>query len=202
MKVDLHVHIKKLSRCAKMDIISLVPHLLAHKIYGVAPLDHHYFTSDEDIKEIKAISDKITVFKATELSIRGPKGNREDVILISSIAPTFKLRKAKGPELTDFINKTDALTILAHPYRRRDFVDFNWDWFIPDAVEIWSTHIEEKNRDKIRALANHHGMQTVVTSDAHRSKHLGKYYIEVPDGVQTCEELKWIIKTNRYTLPI
>ena len=201
MKVDLHVHIKKLSRCAKMDIQRLVPHLLAYKIYGVAPLDHYYFTSDEDVKEIHDISDKITVFKATELSYRGPRGNKEDIILISSTTPPFELKKMTKSELEVFIRKTDALTILAHPYRRRDFVDFDWEWFTPDAVEISSIHIEEKNRDKIRNLANHHGIQTVVTSDAHRSKHLGKYYIEIPDGIQTCEELKWTIKTNRYTLP-
>lgn len=201
MKIDLHVHIKRLSRCAKMDIDSLVPQLLAHKIYGVSPFDHHYFTTDADIEAIHKISDKITVFKGTEINIRGPQGHIEDYILISSTLPTFNLKSFNGWDLVDFIKKYDALIILAHPFRHRDFVDFDWTWFTPDAVEISSTHIDIKNKDKINDLAKLHGMKTIISSDAHKSKQLGGYYTEVPDGIKTCEELKWIIKTNRLLLP-
>lgn len=202
MKVDLHVHIKKLSRCARMDIASMVPHILAYKIYGVAPLDHHYFTSDEDVEEIRKISDKVVVFKAVEIDFRGPRGNREDFILLSSKTPQFDLGKFPLAELVNFIHENDAMTILAHPFRHRDYVDFNWDLFTPDAVEILSNHIKEENRDKIRDLAKRYGMKTIVTSDAHRKRQLGPYYTEIPDEVRTCEELKWIIKTNRYSIPI
>lgn len=202
MKIDLHVHIKRLSRCAKMDIDSLVPQLLANKIYGVSPFDHNYFTADSDIDAIHKISDKITVFKGTEINIRGPSGHIEDFILISSATPKFTLKGFTIWELVDFINKNDALIFLAHPYRRRDKVDFNWEWFIPDAVEVYSTHIDAAHRNTIMDLANKYGMKPIVTSDAHKSREIGKFYTEIPDGIKTCEELKWIIKTNRYLLPI
>lgn len=202
MKIDLHVHIKKLSRCAKMGIEDLVPKLLEHNISGVSPFDHKYFTSDEDISEIRHRSHKITVFKGTEINIRGPKGNIEDFVLISSQTPNFNIANFEIEELIKFQKESDALTILAHPYRRRDFVDFNFDWFLPDAVEIWSTHIIPENRDKIRELGRLYGMMPIVNSDAHKAKEIGEHYTEVPDGIQTCEELKWIIKTNRYHLKI
>jgi hypothetical protein len=203
VKIDLHVHIKRLSKCAKMEISSLVPQLLANNIYGVCPFDHNYYTKDSDIAEIQNISDKITVFKGTEINIKGPQGNKEDYLLISSVTPQFDLKNFEIWELVDFINKNDALTVLANPFRRRDIVDFNFGWFVPDAVEIFSTHIKVENREKIKDLANKYGMKLIVNSDAHKSKQIGQHYFtEIPDGVKTCEELKWIIKTNRYLLPI
>jgi histidinol phosphatase-like PHP family hydrolase len=202
MKIDLHVHIKRLSRCAKMDIPDLVPKLLSHNIHGVCPLDHHYWTTNTDINEIQKLSKDITVFKGTEINIRGPQGCIEDFILISSKDPLFLLKQFTLWELLDFIQKSDALIFLAHPFRHRDFVDFNWSWFTPDAVEIYSTHTNIEHREKIKDLANKHGLRPIVTSDAHKDKHIGPYYTEIPDGVKTCEELKWIIKTGRYHLPI
>lgn len=202
MKIDLHVHIKRLSRCAKMDINSLVPQLLTNNICGVSPFDHHYFTKDSDVSEIRHMSHKITVFKGAEINIRGPHGHIEDFILISSVTPQFDLKNFTIQELVDFIKKNDAFTFLAHPYRRIDNVDFDWNWFVPDAIEVFSTHIKPENMQKINDLAYKYGMQTIITSDAHKSRDIGKYYIEIPDGVTTCEELKWIIKTNRYVLPI
>jgi len=202
MKIDLHIHLKRLSKCAKMDINALVPQLIANQIYGVSPFDHNYFTKDSDIKEIQSLSNKITVFKGTEINVRGPKGNKEDFILISSVEPQFDLKHFDIWELVEFINKNDALTILAHPFRRRDFVDFNFGFFVPDAVEIYSTHIKIENREKIKDLAKKYGMATIINSDAHKSKQIGPYYTEIPDGVKTCEDLKWIIKTKRYLLPI
>lgn len=200
MKIDLHVHVKKLSRCARTTIPQLVEQLTSHGILGVSAFDHYYFTSQADIDEIHSFNKDITVFRGTEIHIRGPYGKKEDFVLISSKEPIFDLRHPTLIGVLDYIHNNDVLTILAHPFRRRDYVDFDFSSFRPDCVEIRSTHIKDENNIKILNLASQYGMRPITNSDAHKPNELGKFYTEIPDGITTCEELKYIIQTNRYIL--
>ena len=203
MKIDLHIHVKKTSRCAKLTFPLLVPTLKAKGISGACIFDHFYYTTDADIETVRQLDASITVFKGTEISVKGRNGNREDFVIVSSIVPKSDFRHSdisNLDELTKYLKDSDALTILAHPFRRRDFVDFDFDVFVPDCVEISSCHIVEENRQKIKDLSSKYGMRAIVTSDSHKAKTLGQYYTEIPDGIKTCEELKYILKSGRYLI--
>lgn len=203
MKIDLHIHVKKTSKCAKLTFPILIPSLKEKGIHGASIFDHFYFTTDEDVETVRQLDASITVFKGMEISIKGKGGNREDFVLVSSMAPKTDFRHSdisNLKELMDYLKESDALTILAHPFRRRDFVDFDFNTFVPDCVEIASIHVAKENQQKITDLAKQYGMRSIATSDSHKVKSVGSYYTEIPDGVKTCEELKYILKSGRYLI--
>lgn len=203
MKIDLHLHIKRNSRCAKMEIPDAVQTLTNHNITGFSLFDHYYFTKDKDIQQIKDINPLLTVFKGTEINIRGQKGKNEDFVIISDVEPPTSTMTKREFILSDFLiylkDNPDTIVILAHPFRRHDFVDFDFS-FPLDCIEIRSTHINDINKDKILDFAFQHGIGLIVNSDAHKIGHIGEYFTEIPDGITTCSELKCCLETKRYKI--
>jgi histidinol phosphatase-like PHP family hydrolase len=211
MLVDLHVHIKKKSRCAKHDHIEMAVKARDVGLDGVVLLDHHYYLEDKELQEAQEASG-IKIFRGIELTVKvredatcGIFGGANDVVLISPVNPTFDcgdyhkpISNSKMPDLIRFAQDNDALTILAHPFRKDHPVVI--DPFGLDCVEIASKNTSPENRSDIVDLAEHYGLKCVATSDAHRTRQLGNYCIDLDYDVENEVELSRAVKNGRFTL--
>ena len=173
-------------------------------IDGIVILDHQYHATEQDVEACREVSG-VTVFRGMELSIKNDQREKEDIIIVSSHTPAFDYSKglhvSKLDKLKEYVDRTMALTILAHPYRRRDHLVFDpGKEFRPDCVEIASTHIKKQNRPKIYQLAKQHGMHMVSVSDAHKTKHIGEYCIDLMNDVKTEDELIGAVRSYEYIL--
>ena len=127
--------------------------------------------------------------KVREDAICGLNGGANDVVLISPVNPTFDcgdyhkpISGKKMPDLIQFSKDNGGLTVLAHPFRRDKPVAIDPSGI--DCIEIASKSTSPKNRDKILQFAEHYGMKCVATSDAHRTRHLGNYCINLDYDVE------------------
>lgn len=196
MKIDLHVHIKRTSRCAKEEIDVMAQSALSKGLNGIVVFDHNYQSTAEEC--MKYSTKEIKVFRGIEMNVMD-----EDVVIISShnidFAPKYKEKITDLKMLQDWIEKTESLLILAHPYRRHDItIDFNI--LKPHAVEIASRHIIRENREKIHVLSKKYRMNCVSVSDAHKSNQLGGFCIDTDYDVNNEEELINCVKNGRFTL--
>ena len=101
--------------------------------------------------------------------------------------------------LSNWINETNSLAILAHPFRRHD-ISFDLNVFRPQAIELASRHVVRDNRDKIAIVAKQFNMKAISVSDAHKSSQLGGFCINTDYDVNNEQELIEVVKCGRFTL--
>lgn len=198
MKIDLHVHIHRTSRCAKASIEDMAKAALSLGIDGIVVLDHNYQSTEDECKKAEILFPEIKIFRGIEMNVWD-----EDVVIISSktitFAPQYKQKFKDISYLSKWIKDTNSLLILAHPYRRHEHISFDMDILRPHAVEIAGRHVNIKNRGKIAILSERYGMNHVSVSDAHKPKQLGGFCIKTDYSPSNEQELIDIIKSGSYT---
>ena len=198
MKIDLHVHIHRTSRCARCEIDEMAQAALNVGLDGIVVLDHNYHATREECDKCMAKFPKLKVFRGAELCF-----NNDDLVLISEntihFLPPYQQKMHDTDQMSEWSHSPSNLVILAHPYRRRDQISWNLNKFCPHAIEIGSNHIRKENRPKINQLAMEFEMNTVAVSDAHKTRHLGGYCVDVNVAVDNEMELCRAIKNGWYT---
>ena len=198
MKIDLHVHIHRTSRCAKEEPEQMAKQALSCGINGLVIFDHNYQSTKEECQKTEELVKGVKLFRGIELNVC-----EDDVVIISShtipFAPKYKEKVTDLKMLADWINKTDSLAILAHPFRRHD-VSFDFGIFKPHATELASRHVVRENRDKIAEMAKRFDMKVVSVSDAHKASQLGGFCINTDYDVNNEQELIEVVKCGKFTL--
>lgn len=198
MKIDLHVHIKRTSHCARCEIDEMAKAALNVGLDAIVVLDHNYQATLEECNRVMSVIPKIKIFRGAELNL-----NNDDLVLISTepmnFMPAYKQRFHDIEFMNEWAKMAGNLAILAHPYRRRDSISWDLNKFCPHAIEIGSNHIVKENRLKINKLATEFKMNTVAVSDAHKTRHLGGYCIETERVVNNEMDLCHVIKNGFYT---
>ena len=198
MKIDLHVHIHRTSRCARAEPDEMGKAAKAKGLDGIVILDHNYFATEED--RLKARESGIWAFRGMEINVCD-----DDVVIISPVAPDFTLRykeKVTGKDLdkvAEWVYRVGALAILAHPFRRKDTISFDLSRFRCHAIEAVGRHVDVKNRAKIVELAKSFDMQLVSVSDAHKTRQLGGFCIDTALSVADERDLIKTIKAGNFT---
>jgi predicted metal-dependent phosphoesterase TrpH len=213
VKIDLHVHIKKTSRCAKMDARDAIGAAINAKIDGLALLDHHYHVTPDDFAAAIAefSSEKYEgakvprIFRAAELTVvNRDNGGRDDLVLIGDEPFGFPIpRPMDVSELAavrEYLDRHGGFCFWAHPFRKRQTYAFDLTKFIPDGVEVASPHTDMLQRARIMQLIHKHGMAPLSTSDSHKTRSIGKYYIDLDEDAENAKELALRIKSRMYTL--
>ena len=200
MKIDLHVHMKKISSCAKETGEQMAQAALERGIKGIVLLDHNYQTTKEECVQIEASVPGIKVFRGLELNVAA-----EHVVIVSSHVVDFPLpeytkRMLDFKTLSEWINKTNSLAILAHPFRYHDDITIDFEQFRPQAIELVGRHVKREHRERIAGVAKQYGMAVVSVSDSHKGKQLGGYCIETDNDVASEEDLIDSVCYGKYTL--
>ena len=192
MKIDLHVHIHRTSRCAKEEPEQMAKQALNCGIKGLVIFDHNYQSTKEECEKAEYLIPGIKLFRGIELNVCG-----DDVVIVSDttidFAPKYKEKVTDIKKLANWVYQTNSLAILAHPFRRHD-ISFDLNVFRPHAIELASRHIVRENREKIAGVAKEFGMKMVSVSDAHKAGQLGGYCIDTDYDVSNEQELINVVK--------
>lgn len=207
MRVDLHVHINRTSRCARHEPMEMAKRAKEVGLDGIVVFDHHYYSKDDDFDGVFQETG-VRLFHGIELTYKTPNGNN-DVVLISKRCPTFDIGAYRKPipakevsDLREFALRGDCLIVLAHPFGHwKDqpvYIDVKEAGV--DAIEIASKNISSDTRGRIRDFAVKNNLRCVAVSDAHRTRHLGQWCIELDRDVMYEPELAAEVKSGRYKI--
>ena len=198
MKVDLHVHVHRTSRCAREDIEPMAQKMKELGITGMVALDHNYQTTKEECSAVEKAIGGVRIYRGVEVNVCD-----DDVVIVSDqtmdFLPPYKSSLTDLDKLQKWVTETDSLAILAHPFRWHD-ISFDLNRFRPHAVEIASRHVPVINRLKILGVARKYGMLLVSTSDAHKSRQLGGFCIDLDNFATDERGLIKEVKSGKYTL--
>jgi hypothetical protein len=206
MKVDLHVHIHATSRCAKQSHIDAAITAKKHGLDAIAILDHHYYPTDLQRIEAEAASG-VRVFLANEICVR-MNGGKNDIVLVSEKKPDFDtgeyhkraIGEAGMDQIMQFCKETTAFWFLAHPFRRGKPIFIDLGRYTPDAIELASRNTPVVKRQDIIKTADQYNIPCIATSDAHKTRQLGGFCIELDEYAGTNGLLKKAIKEKRFSL--
>jgi len=198
MKIDLHVHVHRTSRCAKEDIEPMAQKIKECGLTGMVALDHNYQTTKEECEAAERSLGGVRIFRGTEVNVF-----QDDVVIISdktiNFLPPYKSSLTDLDALSKWVEETGSLAILAHPFRWHN-ISFDLNKFRPHAVEIASRHVNVANRFRIHKFAKEYGMVVVAASDAHKGRQIGGYCIDLDNYVGNEKDLIREVKSGKFTL--
>lgn len=198
MKLDLHVHIKRNSSCAKQEPHQVIDEATANGIDGLVLLDHKYHVTEEDLPK-----SNIKLFRGAEVHIKNKKRNIADHVIIVTkrkIPFPLKLDSNDVHHLENF-KRSDTLIFLAHPFRKSNIFAFDLTKFSPDAIEILSPNTPKESMGLIESIGFSYNMKFLSCSDSHKPGRIGKWYIDTQKfDVYTYEDLVKVVKSGLYEL--
>ena len=205
MKIDLHCHTSEYSHCANSSAEQVILAAADRKIDAVVITDHHHHLTAEESERLNALTESVRVFRGAEFSIQhyGLDGvNWNDLLVITDTPCDFldPISTTTMESLVEFIELTEALTILAHPFRYRPEPVWDLRQFRPDAVEVYSANVPAEHRDDIRALARKNNLQLVAATDTHQAKDVGTFFVELDTPVETERELARAIRAGAFRM--
>jgi len=198
MRVDLHTHTYEYSRCAFSDEKSQIQAAIDLGLDGMVITDHNSQRSELRLKKLNEQYAPFKIFTGTEISLMD---SGEDILAIG--VPDLSGMDSyawKYAELYEFVRERDGFIALPHPYRYENNVRTNVFGYKPDAIEIRSVNINQRNTTAIQALADSLGVRTIATSDSHHVSTIGMYHIILQNKVSTDAELVQELKNGRYEL--
>ena len=196
MKIDLHVHSYERSGCAISSEKDQIEAAIAKGLDGIAFTDH---ASQRSKFHIDLLNEKYAPFKIfTGVEVEAYDAGEH--ILVLGVPDMEKACEYHWtyPELYTFVRERDGYMAMAHLYRYVNYVQSDVYQYVPDALEAYSANINARNTPAIQALADELGVKTIVTSDAHSTKQVGMYYVELHKKVQTDAELVQELINGRY----
>jgi len=187
MKVDLHVHINRASRCARQEPEEAAKEAVKQGIDAIAMLDHHYYPTANDLEKARQAAPELIILRAMEITVQGNGGSNDIVLVCPKCPPNIGFHKDKVPEsqlpeIGKFLQKNGGFSILAHPFRKHKPIYVDICECTPDCIEIASRSTPLERRNNIAEIALLHKMVCVSSSDAHKTYHIGKYCIEFDGG--------------------
>jgi len=203
VKIDLHCHTAEHSNCSKVYAEDLVRKSCKRGLDGIVITDHHHQLSISEWSRLQLAVPGIKIFRGVEICVPRPdKGECEDIVVVTDepCEEIMSLDEEDVSYVTDFVERTGALTILAHPFRYHRSLAFDLGEFCPDAIEIASLNTEPTNHERVLALAADSGMKPVACSDAHSLRDAAMFCIELDSPVDTALELADAVRSGTYTI--
>lgn len=172
MLIDLHVHIKRTSGCAKAPAENIGKAAAKAGLRGIAILDHNYHATEEDCQIIVERSGgSVVPYRGCEISIRE---GRHHIVCITTAKIDIRL-PCSWQTYVDWYRSNEAVTILAHPFKNTPTILLNIDIGGIDAIEYTSPKAPLDNRQRVYDVAIPRFWKMVANSDAHRMKDLGSF---------------------------
>jgi len=203
VKIDLHCHTAEHSHCSKVYAEDLLRKSRQRGLDGIVITDHHHLMTVAEWSRLQLAVPGIKIFRGVEVCVPRPdKSDCEDIVIVTDepCEEVMSLDAEDVDHVADFVERTGALTILAHPFRYHQGVSIDLSVFRPDAVEIASLNTEPRHHEHVLELAAESGMNLVACSDAHSLRDAAMFCIELDDFVETSAELAAAVRSGAYTI--
>lgn len=198
-KIDLHVHTNEYSSCSIATPEELIESAIRKNIDGLVFTEHDKLFSDRRLKELNERYAPFKIFSGIEISIEDDKNNIEHVVVLGVHDNTIEERKWDYAGLYNFVKEHNGIIILAHPYRYRDFVICNVENYPPDAIEIFSSNLDNEKLEKRLELCRLTGASRVTNSDGHSVDKVAIYYNLFDKTPENEKELIDMFRNREYT---
>jgi histidinol phosphatase-like PHP family hydrolase len=193
VKIDLHVHTKERSPCAKDSDEEMIRAAIDRGLDGLAFTDHGRLVPRQRLSELDEQYAPFCVFGGIELSISG-----EDLLVLGLDDSVLEEYEWTYPELHAFVLGQGGYLVLAHPFRFRDTVDVDIETYPPDAIELHSMNIRASDEGRICALAERLNLRLLCNSDAHRALDIGRFFNVLPRAPQDSAGLVEILQVDDF----
>lgn len=178
MKADLHVH-SNFSNDGKSTVDEIIDRAIEIGFGCVAITDHNSFEAYGMAKD----NGKIIVVPGIEVS------SKEGHILAYGISKDIP-RGMTIKETIDAIHEAGGYAFAAHPYRwwsglgEKNVLENEFD-----GIEARNARSTSSGNRRSVSLASKMGKPISAGSDAHTPDHIGDGYVELPDGLNTWEDV-------------
>ncbi len=188
MKADLHVH-TMFSNDGETTMEELLDYAERKGIGCVAVTDHNEFRAFAELEG----NGRIIVIPAEEVS----SADGHIVALgIDRLIPRDRSIK----ETIDLIHEAGGYAFAAHPYRWWSGLGEKNTLENPfDGVEALNGRSVRRSNRRSEALAKRVGKPMTAGSDAHTPDHIGDGYVELPDGLETWQEVVACVMASECT---
>jgi predicted metal-dependent phosphoesterase TrpH len=194
MKVDLHVHTKERSQCAKASALEQVQTAIAAGLDVIALTDHGQLAPAEEVSRFNTEYAPFRILDGIELTVGG-----EDIVVLGLRDPSLVTGKWDYPSLHRFVRAQGGVLVLAHPFRYRPNIAIPVQEFPPDAIEVCSGSTPRHAEEQIVAVAQSLAIPVISNSDAHTTETLGRHYNVLDMEARNARELLDLIKAGMFT---
>lgn len=171
MKVDLHVHTKERSACAKASEEEQIQAAITAGLDAIFVTDHWQLVPEARLSELNHQYAPFRVYGGIEITVEG-----EDVLVLGVREKALENWNGTYPDLVQFVRQRGGFLVIAHPYRYHPGIPLPLEEFPPDAIEVYSPNTPPTVEGEIRVIANQLGISLLSDSDAHTSQRIGMNY--------------------------
>ncbi len=189
MKIDLHVHTSERSGCARIGEESQIQAARSAGLQGLAITDHNQLVPASRLAELNQKYAPFRIFTGIEVD-----AEREHWLVLGVHDTLLERPGWQYPELRDFVHWKGGFIALAHPFRHTNEIRADIDRYPPDGIEIKSFNTPEQRAAEIRAIAERYGLALLENTDAHFEGQVGKYYNELPEGINDDRDLMKVLR--------
>jgi hypothetical protein len=189
MKIDLHVHARERSACAKEGEESQIRAAIAAGLDGIAFTDHHLLVGRDRLEALRKRYAPFKIYTGIEIT-----ADHEDWLVIGVFDPRLESDRWSYPNLRRLVRELDGFIALAHPFRRQHKILVDLAKNPPDGIEACSTNTPAEYEAEIRTIAKDLGLRSLQNSDAHWNAPLGRFFNILPDSLDGDRELVKILK--------
>jgi predicted metal-dependent phosphoesterase TrpH len=193
MKVDLHVHTSERSACGRSSEAEQIRAAIASGLDGLVLTDHNVFPPAGTVERLNREHAPFKVFEGIEVDCED-----EHVVVLGVRDPALEVKGWAWQDLRPFVNARGGFTILAHPFRYRDFIGGSMRELPPDAIEVGSKATPAEAEAKILEMARTWGVPVVCNSDAHGAEQFGQYHNRFDAPFSDMAELIALLKAGRF----
>ncbi len=150
--VDCHVHTSDGSGCARDGRRQMVESAIGNGLNGIVITEHNKLTSQDIIDGLNTEYAPFRIFSGIEIRIQG-----DDFLVLGLHDDILERKEWEYIELYQYVRERGGYIALAHPMRYWNGVDANVYSFRPDALELYSTNIDNiswQSRQNALRLAN------------------------------------------------
>jgi predicted metal-dependent phosphoesterase TrpH len=192
VKIDLHVHTRERSGCAKAGEESQIHAALHAGLQGVAITDHNRLVPAAHLAELNKKYTPFHIFTGIEVD-----ADREHWLVLGVHNALLERPGWHYPELRDFVRWKGGFIALAHPFRYADEIRTDIDRCPPDGIEIQSFNTPARWEAEIRAIAERYSLILLRNTDAHFEGQVGSYYNELPEHIDNDQGLVRILRAMK-----
>ena len=191
-RIDHHIHTTRHSPDSIIEPEELIERAREAGLDGVVITEHDRIWDPDELDELSARADGLTVLSGAEVSTREGHFLVYGLTDLDDCAPGVALA-----DLMRIVREQGAAIVAAHPYRW----DQDFDAIISDhgpafdAVELASNNVLPDMRQKIDELLRRcPSMGSTGSSDAHEPATVGCYFTEFPGPVRSMAEFVAALK--------
>jgi len=202
MKIDLHVHTRERSSCARSSTEEMIRAAIDSGLEGLVITDHDRLAPREHLAYLNAKYAPFRIYGGIEVTTHG-----EHILVLGldDEEPDVQQRLERTwwayPDLHDFVVERGGFLAVAHPFRfNRARIGIGVDRFPPHALEVYSHNTPRRAEAEIREVAATLNVPLLSNSDAHHTSDIGAHYNVLDEEPKDTEALIRMLREGAFGL--